>query len=163
MKAVEIPGVRVERYDVGEDRRGSFSEPCTAAGEFGRLAVAQNRHRHTLRGLHYREGASEEEKFVTCSRGIIYDVLLDLRLGSPTHMRWFAVGIAPGTGVRIPRGVAHGYMTLEDDTDVVYLLSGQKPPDDTRRGVRWCDPAVSIEWPAIPRVISDLDAAWPLL
>ena len=113
----------------------------------------------TLRGLHFQLAPHEESKLVLCLSGSIYDVLVDLRPGSPTHKRWDTVTLtAPEPlAVFVPAGVAHGFMTLVDDSLVYYQISApyDKP---SASGARWDDPALGIEWPREPRVISQRDA-----
>ena len=112
----------------------------------------------TLRGLHYQLPPAAEAKVVRCVRGALWDVILDLRQGSPTHGRWFGAGLSAENRrmVYAPRGTAHGFVTLEDDTEAIYLVSAFYAPQ-LERGVRWNDPAFAIQWPVEPVVISDKD------
>jgi dTDP-4-dehydrorhamnose 3,5-epimerase len=124
--------------------------------------VAYNRRRGTLRGLHYQVAPYEETKLVRCTRGAIYDVLLDLRSDSATFERWHAVELTAENRreLHVPRGVAHGYLTLSDDCEILYQISTAYQPS-AARGVRWDDPAFGIEWPIAPEVISVRDASFP--
>jgi dTDP-4-dehydrorhamnose 3,5-epimerase len=125
--------------------------------------VAYNRRRGTLRGLHFQVAPYEETKLVRCTRGAIYDVLLDLRSDSATFGRWHAVELTAENRheLHIPRGVAHGYLTLCDDCEIFYQISAAYQPS-AAGGVRWDDPAFGIEWPDDPQIISERDASFPL-
>jgi dTDP-4-dehydrorhamnose 3,5-epimerase len=117
----------------------------------------------TLRGMHYQEQPHAECKLVRCTRGGIYDVIVDLRAGSSSFCNWFGVELGPDEGrlLYVPEGFAHGFQTLEDATEVSYLMSHQYVPSHAR-GVRWDDPALGIEWPeADSRIISDRDRSYP--
>ena len=111
----------------------------------------------TLRGIHYQRAPFGETKIVRCSRGAIYDVVLDLDGG-----RWFGIELTPDNGrlLLLPEGTAHGFQTLEPDTEVSYLIGGRYEPA-AAAGVRWNDPAFDISWPLEPTVISDRDRAFP--
>lgn len=118
----------------------------------------------TLRGLHYQEAPHAEAKLIRCVRGAVYDVAVDLRPGSATYGRWFGLHL-DDTVLRqfyIPEGFAHGYITLCDDAEVTYQVSAAYAPQ-AGRGLRWDDPAVGIEWPMAPIVLSEKDRALPLL
>jgi dTDP-4-dehydrorhamnose 3,5-epimerase len=114
--------------------------------------------RGTLRGLHYQLPPAAEVKFVRCVRGALFDVAVDLRTG-----RWFGVELSAENRrmLYVPGHCAHGFLTLEDDTEAIYLTSAHFSPEH-ERGVRWDDPAYGIEWPFTPTVLSDKDRAWPL-
>ena len=103
-------------------------------------------------------------KLVRCTHGAIYDVIVDLRPDSPTKRRWFGVELSAANhrSLFVPKGLAHGFMTLHDDTEVLYMISVPYAPG-FERGVRWNDPAIGISWPAAPSVVSARDAAYPLL
>lgn len=164
MKLVETPlaGVLVVEIEPARDERGYFLQ--TYSDELHALlpqiaegAVSWNETKGTLRGLHFQHAPYAEAKIVRCSRGSIYDVALDLQTG-----RWFAVELSRDNFkmMFIPAGLAHGYLTLEDDTEVTYLLSGGYKPE-AGRGVRWDDPAFRIDWPMQPLRLSERDATWP--
>src|SRR5262249_15986427 len=116
----------------------------------------------TLRGMHYQAVPFSEAKLVRCTSGALYDVTIDLRPESPTFKQW--VGIVLSASSRhmlyIPEGCAHGFLTLSDDTEVLYQISEFYHPD-SGRGVRWDDPAFQIAWPDEVKVISDRDRAFP--
>lgn len=124
--------------------------------------ISWNRRRHTLRGMHINAAPYEEAKVVSCTRGRIFDVIIDLRDDSPTCNRWTSVELTAENRrmLYIPKGFAHGFLTLEDDTEVHYLMSDFHAPG-TARGVKWDDPFFGIQWPAQPSVISDKDREWP--
>ena len=121
--------------------------------------ISHNRRAFTLRGLHYQEEPQGEPKVVQCIRGRIWDVAVDLRPDSETYCRWAGVELAPQIRrlYYIPRGCAHGFITLEDDCDVFYLMGAVYVPS-AARGVRWNDPAFAIEWPVQPLEMSERDA-----
>ncbi len=119
--------------------------------------------RGTLRGLHYQVAPHEEIKLVRCTRGAIYDVIIDLRPESPTYAQWLAREMTADNGkmIYIPGGFAHGYQILADDTEVFYQV-GQFYAPAYERGIRWDDPAFAIEWPLTRNLIlSEKDKSWP--
>lgn len=124
--------------------------------------VSFNVHKGTLRGMHYQDAPHQEAKVVSCSRGALYDVVLDLRPGSATYLRWEAVELDPDNRkmLYVPEGCAHGFQTLADDTEVHYLMSEFYAPSHAR-GVRHDDPAFAIRWPLPPVHLSDADRSWP--
>lgn len=167
----EIAGVTVVELERQEDERGFFArvwcrEELAAQGLTGELAqcsVSRNPRAGTLRGMHFQRAPHEEAKLVRAMRGAIFDVVVDLRPGSETRGRWLGVELdaESGRGLYVPEGVAHGFQTLADDTDVLYLISAAYAPD-AAGGVRWDDPAFGIAWPpAAERVISERDRSWP--
>ncbi|MCA3556005.1 dTDP-4-dehydrorhamnose 3,5-epimerase family protein [Aestuariivirga sp.] len=170
ISAVSIPGLAVVTADAATDERGSFArfycaETFAAAGlGFTPMQVnlSHNPARHTLRGMHYQDPPRAEAKLVHVTRGAIYDVALDLRPASATYRRWFGIRLdaASLTGLFIPEGFAHGYITLEPDSDVLYHMGRIFEPG-FGKGVRWNDPAFGIDWPARPAVISERDANYP--
>lgn len=123
--------------------------------------VSFNRHRGTLRGMHYQSPPNAETKLVRCTRGAIFDVIIDLRPDSPTYLRWLGVTLTPDGGdmLYIPKGFAHGFQTLVDDSEIFYQMSDGYAPQSAR-GVRWDDPLFQIEWPMAPTVLSDKDRSW---
>ncbi|HYE96016.1 MAG TPA: dTDP-4-dehydrorhamnose 3,5-epimerase [Rubricoccaceae bacterium] len=166
----EIPGVVVVRPARHADERGFFARAWDGdafAAHGLNPAVAQcslsfNEKAGTLRGMHYQEAPHAEAKLVRCIRGAIYDVALDLRPDSPTFTRWVGVELSAenSLGLYIPEGCAHGFLTLEDASEVFYMISVPHAPE-AARGVRWDDPAFGIRWPAPVRVIKERDATYP--
>lgn len=116
----------------------------------------------TLRGMHFQEEPYPETKLVRCTRGAIYDVVIDLRRGSPTFRQWIAAHLTAENHamLSIPPGCAHGLLTLEDNTEVFYQMSEFYHPD-LSRGVRWNDPAFGVDWPHAPVLLSDRDRTYP--
>lgn len=116
----------------------------------------------TLRGLHWQEAPAAETKLVRVTQGAVYDVAVDLRPGSATRGRWFATELSAGNrrSLLVPRGFAHGLLTLVDDTEVLYVMDAAHAPA-LARGARYDDPAFDIVWPAEPVVVSARDLAWP--
>ena len=127
--------------------------------------VSYNARAGTLRGMHFQRDPHGEDKLVRCQRGALFDVIVDLRPGSVTRGEWFGVELTPDNhrSLFIPKGFAHGFQTLADDTEVHYQMSTPYVPG-AGDGVRWDDPAFGIDWPDAPpggRIISDRDAAYP--
>ena len=151
------------------DERGSFTrtfcaDEFAARGLEPRVAqcsVSANDRRGTLRGMHLQLAPSEETKVVRCARGAIFDVVVDLRAGSPTLGKWLGLELRAGLGrsLYVPVGCAHGYLVLEDDTEVEYLISAAYAPEH-QRGVRWDDPAIAIGWPFVPTVVAERDRSF---
>jgi dTDP-4-dehydrorhamnose 3,5-epimerase len=166
----EIAGVvRVETEPMA-DARGSFAR-LHCPDDFARaghpFAPAQTSLSHnpkagTLRGLHYQPDPHGEVKLVRVVRGRVFDVAVDLRSNSPTHRRWVAHELSADNAlaVLIPEGVAHGFLTLEPETDVLYQIAPRFAPGH-EAGVRWDDPAFAIPWPTKPALIGDRDVAYP--
>lgn len=113
----------------------------------------------TLRGMHYQLAPAQEDKIIRCIRGRLYDVILDLRPDSETFGKWFAAELTAENRLMMfcPKGFAHGFLTLEDDTEALYFATAGYAPQ-RERGVRWNDPKFGIEWPREPAVLSDKDA-----
>jgi dTDP-4-dehydrorhamnose 3,5-epimerase len=168
-----LPGAWVIELEQLGDERGWFARTFDAQEFQARglnPAVVQcnasfNERRGTLRGMHYQAEPHGESKLVRCVHGAIYDVAVDLREGSPTYRRWHGVELSAenGRGFYIPAGLAHGFQTLLDGSEVHYLMGNEYVPD-AASGVRWDDPAIAIEWPPEPaggRVISDRDRSYP--
>jgi len=116
--------------------------------------------RHTLRGLHFQNGAAAETKIVHCLSGAIFDVVVDLRPDSPAFRQAFHTELTAHQGLLLPPGCAHGLLTLTPDAVVLYQVDRDYDPDRAQ-GVRWNDPAFDIPWPHPPAVIADRDSAWP--
>jgi dTDP-4-dehydrorhamnose 3,5-epimerase len=167
-----LPGAHVVELEPLGDERGWFARTfdAEAFAELGLDArVSQcnasfNARAGTLRGLHYQAAPHGEAKLVRCTRGAIFDVIVDLRADSPAYCRWFGIELRAGgaASLFVPAGVAHGFQTLADDSEVHYQMSYRYVPD-AARGVRWDDPAFAIDWPAAPaggRVMSERDAGY---
>jgi dTDP-4-dehydrorhamnose 3,5-epimerase len=165
-----ISDVRIIDLQRIEDERGFFARTF-CMDEFRKhgleMAVVQcnvsyNASKGTLRGLHYQAPPFEEPKVVSCSRGSLFDVAVDIRPDSPTYRRWVGVELTAENGrmLYVPRGCAHGFQTLEDDTEVRYLM-GECYHPEAARGVRWDDPAFGIRWPIADPVMSDRDRGYP--
>lgn len=124
--------------------------------------VSSNIRRGTLRGLHYQAAPFPEAKLIRCTKGAIYDVVVDLRRNSSTFKDWIGVALSDvdRNMVYIPEGCGHGFLTLEDDTEVFYQMSEYYHPE-LACGVRWNDPTFAIEWPSEPTVISERDRNYP--
>lgn len=118
--------------------------------------------RGTLRGMHYQLPPAAEVKVVRCIKGALYDVIVDLRPDSPTFKQWFGAELSAENRrmMYVPRGFAHGFITLQDDTEAFYLVSSFYSPEN-ERGLRFNDPAIGIQWPLAPTEISDKDKRWP--
>jgi dTDP-4-dehydrorhamnose 3,5-epimerase len=124
--------------------------------------VSFNRHRGTLRGMHYQLPPWSEGKLVRCTRGKMLDVIVDIRPDSPTFLEWTGEELTPENGrmMFVPKGFAHGFITLADDTEVFYQMTEFYDPGSAR-GVRWDDPLFGITWPERPRVMSPKDEGYP--
>lgn len=153
-----------------KDDRGSFMrlwDPSFAKKHglqehFDYTCISTNDKKHTLRGMHYQKDPHGEVKLVTCIKGSIFDVVIDLRPNSKTFKQWIGETLSADDhrSLYIPEGCAHGFLTLEDDTDVLYHIANDFVPE-AATGVRFDDPAFGINWPGAPSVISDRDASYP--
>jgi dTDP-4-dehydrorhamnose 3,5-epimerase len=161
-----LDGVWVIDLEQRGDERGFFARVFDDE-EFGARGLATHwvnvnnslsAQRGTLRGMHYQLAPAAEVKLVRCIRGALFDVALDLRTS-----RWFGVELTAENRrmLYVPDHCAHGFLTLEDFTEALYLTSAHYSPEH-ERGARWDDPAYGIEWPFAPTVLSDKDRAWPL-
>jgi len=166
----ELSGVFVVESALHTDERGFFARTwcrreLTDQGletEVAQMSLAHSQRRGTLRGLHYQASPYSEVKWVTCIRGTVFDVVVDLRQGSKTWGRWVAVTLvdaSPRT-MYIPQGCAHGYLTLSDDCVLSYMMSEFYHPE-AARGVRWDDPQLDIAWPEAVVTISSRDRLLP--
>jgi dTDP-4-dehydrorhamnose 3,5-epimerase len=125
--------------------------------------ISYNKKKNTIRGMHFQRTPFEEVKLVRCIKGSIFDVIIDLRADSPTYKDWIAVKLIQENYkmLYIPEGFAHGYQTLEDNTEILYLVSEFYSPG-YEHGVRWNDPAFGIKWPQVDNIIiSKKDKSWP--
>lgn len=125
--------------------------------------ISWNERAGTLRGMHYQLAPSAEAKLVRCTRGRLFDAIVDLRPESPSHLRWIGIELTAESrnALFVPEGCAHGFQTLVDDTEVFYQMSEFYAPE-LARGFRWDDPSFGIEWPLAPSTISDQDRGLPL-
>ncbi len=127
--------------------------------------TSYNARRGTLRGMHFQRAPSQEPKIVSCVRGAVHDVVVDVREESPTRYRWVSVDLAANVPVSlfVPSGFAHGFQTLEDETVLTYLMGAPFAPD-LSAGLRWDDPKLAIDWPdPVSPIVSDRDRCHPLL
>jgi dTDP-4-dehydrorhamnose 3,5-epimerase len=171
IEETRLPGAYTIDLDPIEDERGFFArqwceEELADAGlttTVSQASVAYNRRAGTLRGMHWQVAPHAEVKLVRCVRGAIHDVIVDLRPDSRTFSEWIAVELTAENRrtLYVPQGFAHGYQTLEDQTEVWYQMSVPYWPE-AARGFRWDDPRFGIGWPAVRRrVISERDRHWP--
>lgn len=118
----------------------------------------------TLRGLHFQRAPAEEAKLMRCVQGAMWDVIVDIRPGSPTHLQSFGVELSAENGrqLYVPKGFAHGFLTLTPDTMAAYMVDEYYTPG-VEEGFRYDDPALAIDWPHPVHVVSDKDQAWPLI
>lgn len=154
-----------------EDERGFFARsfcrrefekhglnPCIA-----QCNVSYNKRRGTLRGMHYQVDPHKEVKLVSCLRGSIYDVIIDMRPDSPTYCNWLAVELSAKNHktLYVPEGFAHGFQTLEDDSVVLYQMSEFYYPECSR-GISWNDPSFGVNWPVPDPMLSERDRSHPV-
>ena len=167
-----LPGAYIIDIEAHSDQRGFFArgfcaDEFTANGlnpVVAQTNLSHNARAGTLRGMHYQVPPAPEAKLVRCMRGAIHDVIVDMRPDSATRLQWIGVDLSADNSraLYVPELFAHGFLTLADDTFVSYQVSQAHTPG-TERGLRYDDPALGITWPAEVTVISDKDAAWPLL
>ncbi len=168
----KIAGVFLIYPEAVEDERGKFrrffcAEEFLAHGidfQICQSNFSENRTRFTLRGLHYRAPQFAESKVLTCVRGKIHNVIVDLRKNSSSFLRWISVELSEqnGIGVFLPHGCANGFLTLQDNTSIHYYHSTRYQPG-ADVGIRYDDPSLAIQWPHPPCVISQKDQSLPLL
>ena len=165
-----LPGVFEIHLESHPDDRGFFARTwCQKEFEDHGLnprlvqcSISFNLRRGTLRGMHLQTAPHAEAKLVRCTRGAIYDVILDLRPSSPAYRKWFAIVLTSENRnmAYVPEGCAHGFLTLEDQTEVFYQMS-EFYDEESARGVRWNDPAFRITWPEEVQIVSQKDRAYP--
>jgi dTDP-4-dehydrorhamnose 3,5-epimerase len=172
MRFTELPlsGAYVIGLDEIHDHRGLNARlwcerEAAAYGLVDRMVQTNlivNHRRGTLRGFHFQVHPHREAKLFRVVRGALHDVIIDLRPGSPTYGEWASVRLEAGVPrlLYVPEGFAQGFLTLEDDTELIYQVSAFYTPD-AARGIRWDDPAFAFDWPIGVEVISDADASWP--
>jgi len=169
LESTPLDGLFVIHRPVRRDSRGFFSRlfgedellaagrPTTAVHVNSSTSIEVG----TLRGIHFQFPPHMEAKIVSCVSGAVWDVGVDLRPGSPTRFQWFGKVLTPenGVGLVIPEGFGHGFITLEPNTTMVYVVSAVYAFDH-ESGIRFDDPALDIDWPLTPRVLSDKDREW---
>ena len=166
----QLPGVFIVDIERLDDERGFFARTW-CAGEFRehglpdslrQASISFNRRAGTLRGMHYQRPPSREGKLVRCIHGALFDVVVDLRPGSPGFLRHESVELSADNrrAIYVPAGFAHGFQTLDADTEVQYQMTDDYRAD-LSSGFRWNDPAVGIAWPLAPAVMSDRDRTYP--
>jgi dTDP-4-dehydrorhamnose 3,5-epimerase len=168
-KKTPLAGAFVIKLQKLKDERGFFARSyCQKEfkdhGLIPKIVQANfsfNKKKGTLRGMHYQIFPYEEAKLIQCTRGALYDVIIDLRKDSPTYKKWFGLELTANnyTMLYVPESFAHGFYTLEDNTEATYMVSQFYTPG-SERGIRWDDPAFNIQWPLKPEVISSKDAKW---
>ncbi len=165
-----IPGAYVILIEPISDERGFFARSWSAADfrarglnpELVECSISHNDLAGTLRGMHYQLAPHEESKLVRCTKGAIFDVVVDLRRSSPTFRRSAGVELTAANrkAVYVPDGCAHGFLTREADSEVLYQITHEYVPESAR-GVRWDDPAFAIQWPGQPTRMSQRDREFP--
>ena len=168
--STEIPGVMVVDAGAQADERGGFGrtydEAAFAAAElptrWPQCNTSWNARRGTLRGIHYQAAPWPDPKLVRCTAGRVFDVAVDLRPDSPAFRRWIGVELSAArrNAIFVPAGCAHGFLTLEDGSEVFYMM-GEAYMPALARGARWNDPAFGISWPFPPAIVNERDATWP--
>ena len=169
LKRTEIEGLFEVEVTLREDERGAFGRTYDEAifaqaglpTHWPQCNTSFNRKRGTLRGMHFQAAPKEEPKLVRCTAGSVFDVAVDLRPKSPTYLKWAGIELsaAKRNAFFIPAGFAHGFLTLEDDSELLYQM-GESYDAALQRGVRWNDPAFGIVWPFAPSVIAPRDAEY---
>jgi dTDP-4-dehydrorhamnose 3,5-epimerase len=174
MKFIEtkLKGAYIIEPERLEDERGFFARTfCIKEFEDHGLDpkivqcnISYNKHKGTLRGMHYQAAPMAEAKLVSCTRGAIYDAIIDLRSESATYCQWLAeeLNAENRNMMYVPKGFAHGFQTLADDTEVLYQMFEFYSPEHTR-GVRWNDPAFGVKWPLNTKIISEKDGNYPFI
>jgi dTDP-4-dehydrorhamnose 3,5-epimerase len=165
-----VVGAWIVEPELHLDERGAFARTWDV-DEFAerglesslvQCSISHNLRRGTLRGLHYQVAPHEETKLVRCTRGAIFDVAVDLRCASPTFKHWCSVELTADNriGLYVPKGCAHGFLTLVDDSEVLYQMTAAYAPE-AARGMRYDDPSFGIDWPDVVVVINDRDRSYP--
>lgn len=170
IQETSLPGVRIVQPTPFGDDRGFFQrifdtkvfEQAGLEGRFVNINNSLSRHRGTLRGMHLQLAPSAEAKLVRCVRGALFDVAVDTRPDSPTRCQWYGHELTAENRLMmyVPEGFAHAFITLAEDTEAIYLSSAFYDPG-RERGLRWNDPAVGVEWPITPEIVSPKDQGWP--
>ena len=166
-----LTGAYIIEPDLIQDDRGHFAELWTTAlldahglnSQFVQGNVSFNAARNTLRGLHYQVEPDAQAKLVCCTAGTIFDVGVDLNPASPSYRQWIGIELSASNHrmIYLSGDFAHGYQTLEDDSEILYLVTAGYAPQ-SERGIRWDDPAFAIDWPGTTeRIMSDRDRGYP--
>ncbi len=165
-KPLRLTGAYVIELKSFSDERGEFVKSfskeafkqANLESDYVECNISRNRIKGTLRGLHRQIAPHQEVKVIFCTKGSLYDVIVDLRPDSPTYKEWIAIELHENKRemIYIPRGFAHGFQTLEDDTELFYYVSACYRPE-SERGVRWNDPALGIHWPLEITCMSEKD------
>ena len=168
-KETKLDGAYIIELNKLKDERGFFARSwCQKEFEDQGLEsrivqsnVSFNKNKGTLRGMHYQQAPHGETKLIRCTRGALYDVIVDLRPASPTYKQWIGIELTADNYrmLYVPRDFAHGFQTLEDGTEATYHVSEFYTPG-AEKGLRWNDPAFQIAWPIEVSVISSKDASW---
>ncbi len=168
-KKTALRGAYIITLEPHEDERGLFSrifceETFKSKGLFFHIAqvnLSMNKKSGTLRGMHYQSKPFEEAKIVQCLQGAIYDVILDLRADSPSFKKWCSITLSQSNQslLYIPEGFAHGFQTLEDETEILYLMSKPYHPKSAQ-GFSWNDPNFCIDWPIEHPIMSEKDVSY---
>jgi len=169
--STNVDGAFVIEPEPRRDERGYFARVWCAreltdrglAAAIAQINTGVSPHRGTLRGLHFQAAPHAEVKIARCVRGAVFDVVVDLRRASPTFGRWHGVELTAENArqLYVPEGCAHGYLTLVEDTELVYSTTHAYAPA-AAGGVRFDDPAFGIAWPFAPALVSAADRTWPL-
>jgi dTDP-4-dehydrorhamnose 3,5-epimerase len=165
-----LAGAYVIDLEPHGDERGFFARVFCArefaeqglSGQLVQISTSMSAPRHTLRGMHYQRAPHAETKLVRCLVGALFDVIVDLRPDSPTYCRSYGIELSAANRrmLYVPKGCAHGYLTLAENTEILYFMD-EFYAADSGRGVRWDDPAFAITWPATPALVSSRDAQYP--
>lgn len=167
--ALKIENCLAFTSDLRSDRRGTLSRIWEENSIFSKFKIIQasivsNPTLGTLRGLHFQSGHNAENKIIQCVGGKAFDVVLDIRKESDTYRKYVGLEIGPKCkfqGLFVPAGCAHGYLTLEPDTSLIYFMDSAYAPEASQ-GIRWDDPNWMISWPFEPYLISQQDLDWPV-
>jgi dTDP-4-dehydrorhamnose 3,5-epimerase len=173
IEATSLPGVYILERQPFADERGSFTrifcqrelEDAGLCGNIAQANLSTNVKKATLRGLHSQEGSAMEDKIVTCLAGSIFDVCVDVRINSPSFGCWVGATLSEdnGLGLYVPKGFAHGYLTLTDNASVLYFVTQFYAPG-SEKGYRYDEPKFNIKWPLLPPYhISTKDERWDYL
>lgn len=168
-KKTELQDSYIIELERMEDERGFFARTfCQKEFEKQGIStrivqcnISYNKEKGTLRGMHYQLAPHQEAKIVSCSRGSMYDVIIDIRPDSSTYCKWVAVELTARNHriLYIPKGFAHGFQTLEPDTEVSYWMSNFYNPA-SQRGIKWDDPIFAIDWPVSNPIVSERDLSY---